>query len=161
MLFGGMKKVVAQHNNALPSTKPWYKLSFERKNNVLKHETLRFTRNRRGLASLRHGCMTLAGQVPATDHKTLYHTRDIPIERFGYLSDFEKKYEIGDMIGSGTFGKVCLRETVASGLLVLLRNGCGWPFRCSKHETISNYEANILCYRFIRPKKLKLVICTL
>ena len=52
--------------------------------------------------------MIWASQVPATDHKTLYHTRDIPIERFGYLSDFERKYEIGDMIGSGTFGKVRL-----------------------------------------------------
>jgi len=111
MLLGGMKKVVAQYNSALPSHKSSHGLACEHEILLFKHRNLRFARKRPGLTRLRHGCMTLAGQVPATDHKTLYHTRDIPIERFGYLSGFEKKYEIGDIIGFGTFGKVGLRVT--------------------------------------------------
>ncbi|KAI8104773.1 hypothetical protein M9434_003325 [Picochlorum sp. BPE23] len=39
-------------------------------------------------------------------HKNLYHTNDEPAKHFGYLSGFEKKYELGESIGSGTFGRV-------------------------------------------------------
>jgi hypothetical protein len=111
MLLGGMKKVVAHHNTVLPSYNSWNGFSCVRGIYLFKNKNLWFTRKRPSLVNLRHGCMIWAGQVPATDHKTLYNTRDIPIERFGYLSDFEKKYEIGDMIGSGTFGKVCMSES--------------------------------------------------
>ena len=39
-------------------------------------------------------------------HTSLYHTNDQPIQRFGYATDFEDRYEIGEKIGSGTFGEV-------------------------------------------------------
>ena len=37
----------------------------------------------------------------------MYHqTKDEPTQSFGYLSDFDSVYILGDLIGSGTFGKV-------------------------------------------------------
>lgn len=41
------------------------------------------------------------------DHQAMYHqTRDEPTRSFGYESGFDEKYLLGDLIGSGTFGKV-------------------------------------------------------
>jgi calcium-dependent protein kinase len=41
------------------------------------------------------------------NHQAMYHqTHDEPTRSFGYLCNFDDTYSLGDLIGSGTFGKV-------------------------------------------------------
>lgn len=50
------------------------------------------------------------------DHQSMYHqTHDEPTRSFGYSSEFNEKYLLGDLIGSGTFGKVYRATERASG----------------------------------------------
>lgn len=48
-------------------------------------------------------------------HQSQYHSTDTPVTKFGYSTDFEEKYELGDVVGSGTFGKVFKAVEKASG----------------------------------------------
>lgn len=56
----------------------------------------------------RHHHARRAGRHHAMkDHQAMYHqTRDEPTQSFGYLCNFDELYILGDLIGSGTFGKV-------------------------------------------------------
>jgi calcium-dependent protein kinase len=50
------------------------------------------------------------------DHQSMYHqVRDEPIVTFGYSSGFEERYDLGDLVGSGTFGRVYTATEISSG----------------------------------------------
>lgn len=52
---------------------------------------------------------------PLAAHQELYHATDEPITTFGYATNFDEVYELGERIGSGTFGTVYVGVERATG----------------------------------------------
>lgn len=53
--------------------------------------------------------------APLCSHQDLYHTNDEPVSSFGYATDFEQRYTLGEQVGSGTFGTVFVATEAATG----------------------------------------------